>query len=230
MSKPSLQVLRVNITLIFLVIGAAASAHFLLSLNVRVFHVEHTNEGLRVFARMPMPYLVADKIGEIGDDGLPASAPFTANAIEDDAVVHFLDIAQFEPDRPGLGEIAEAGTHVVVDGKEHHGTVENVVLHRVGGEPGFATLFEARAALENGTTVKGAVPYVGDVIVDVEMTYLLDTSPGSYSLSSSLDPGLPDQEMTANLILDYAPGEPLVYRSRGLLIEPVEISKSTLRI
>lgn len=42
-----------------------------------------------------------------------------------------------------------------------------------------------------------------------------------------LDPGLPGQETTANLILDYGPGNPKVFRSRGLMQEPVEISRST---
>ena len=44
--------------------GAATQAHFLLNLNVRVLHIEHTREGLRVFIRTPMPYYVADKLSE----------------------------------------------------------------------------------------------------------------------------------------------------------------------
>ena len=44
----------------------------------------------------------------------------------------------------------------------------------------------------------------------------------------SLDPGLPGQENTANLILDYGPGGTKVFRARGLLAEPVAISRSAL--
>ena len=45
---------------------------------------------------------------------------------------------------------------------------------------------------------------------------------------STLDPGLPGQEETANLILDYSPAGTQVFRARGLLAEPVTISRSVL--
>ena len=40
-----------------------AEAHFLLNINIRTVHVEHLDDGLRVYLRLPMPYLVADRIG-----------------------------------------------------------------------------------------------------------------------------------------------------------------------
>jgi hypothetical protein len=43
-----------------------------------------------------------------------------------------------------------------------------------------------------------------------------------------LDPGLPDQEKTANLVLDSGPGNVQVFRARGLLNEPIEVSRSAL--
>ncbi|MFA0809975.1 HupE/UreJ family protein [Microbulbifer epialgicus] len=49
-----------------------------------------------------------------------------------------------------------------------------------------------------------------------------------YSISSSLAPGLPDQKNTANLILDYRPGKTQVFRSRGLLQNPLIITHSNL--
>ena len=51
------------------------SAHFKLNLNVRIVHVEHLADGLKIYLRLPMPYLVADLLGEIGENGLPAPAP-----------------------------------------------------------------------------------------------------------------------------------------------------------
>ena len=45
-------------------------------------------------------------------------------------------------------------------------------------------------------------------------------------LSSTLDPALPEQEDTANLILDHFTGEPIVFREFGLLQSPIEISRS----
>jgi len=59
-----------------------ANAHFNLNLNVRVFQVEHTPDGLRIYMRVPMPYLVASERGPIGDDGLPEAPPFTTNPMK----------------------------------------------------------------------------------------------------------------------------------------------------
>ncbi|RKZ66965.1 MAG: hypothetical protein DRQ48_10315, partial [Gammaproteobacteria bacterium] len=51
-----------------------ASAHFKLNLNVRILHVEHLADGLNVYMRLPMPYLVAHLLGEVNEDGLPSPA------------------------------------------------------------------------------------------------------------------------------------------------------------
>jgi hypothetical protein len=53
-----------------------AKAHFLLNLNVRIFHLEHLSDGVRVYLRLPMPHLVADRVGPVGVNGLPEPAPF----------------------------------------------------------------------------------------------------------------------------------------------------------
>ncbi|MEM7024965.1 MAG: hypothetical protein AAF637_20645, partial [Pseudomonadota bacterium] len=68
-----------------------AHAHFQLNLNVRIFHVEHLADGLRVYLRTPMPYLVADRIGPLGDDDLPEPAPFTFNRMEEGRPMHLVD-------------------------------------------------------------------------------------------------------------------------------------------
>jgi hypothetical protein len=47
-----------------------------------------------------------------------------------------------------------------------------------------------------------------------------------YEISSNLNPGLPDQDETANLVLDYSPGGVQVFRARGLLHEPVVVTRS----
>lgn len=228
MSKRISRALLVIVTTCLIVFAVASHAHFLLNLNVRVFHVEHTSDGLRIHLRLPMPYLVADKTGAIGTDGLPSAAPFTTNALEDGNVVHFVDPAQLIADPLGLGRIAEAGTIVEVQGQRVTGSVESVAIHRVGEEPGFATLNEARQAVSAGSTLPPDLPaFVGDVIIDVTIGYDLKTAPSIYALSNALNPGLPDQEMTANLILDYGSSDTLVFRTRGLMEDPVEISRSS---
>ena len=40
--------------LLALLSAVPAGAHFLLNLNVRIFHVDHRADGLVVYARMPM--------------------------------------------------------------------------------------------------------------------------------------------------------------------------------
>ncbi len=229
MSDRMRKILLVCVTACLIVSAVASQAHFLLNLNVRIFHVEHTNDGLRIFMRVPMPYLVADKTGEPVEGGLPSAAPFTTNAFEDGRVVHFVDPAEIAVDPLGLGQIAEIGT--VLESRKAHvpGNVESVALHRVGQEPGFATLNEAKQAVSQGSTLQANPPaYVGDVVVDIVILYNFGHAPSAYTLSSLLNPGLPDQDMTANLILDYGAGDPLIFRTRGLMKDPIEVSRSSM--
>ena len=59
--------------------ASIGSAHFNLNQNVRIHHVVHANDGLDVYLRMPMSYLVAGLVGPEDQDGIPAPAPFTAS-------------------------------------------------------------------------------------------------------------------------------------------------------
>jgi hypothetical protein len=208
--------------------ATAARAHFLLNLNVRVLHVEHLADGLRVYLRTPMPYLVADLIGAVGADGLPEPAPYTTNRLEDAKVVHQIDPRALRGDPDGLGRLAALGFQFRTDGGTLVPTVERVRASPIGSQPPFATLDEARAAFEDQAVYPDdADPaYVGDVVVDMILRYRTHAPVYRYSVSSTLDPGLPGQDDTANLILDYSPGATRVFRARGLLAEPVSISRS----
>ena len=223
-------IITVTVAMFLAFFAASASAHFLLNLNVRILHVEHLADGLRVYLRTPMPYLVADKVGPVRADGLPEPAPFTTNEMKDGKLSHYVDLEQLQTNLPGLGAIGEAGFEFTAKGERLQGSVEQVQLYRVGTQPDFATLGEARAAFKSKTAVAETDKplYVGDAVVDVVLRYGAGGPVGSYTVSSNLDPGLPGQETTANLILDYGPGNPKVFRSRGLMQEPVEISRSTL--
>ncbi len=221
-----------TIVILFVLLGIAAPAcaHFLLNLNVRILHVEHLADGLRVYLRTPMPYLVAERVGPIGADGLPEPAPYTSNRIEKGKLVHYVDTAQLSRDPKGLGSFAGEGFRFVADDRTLKPIIEQVRLHRVGTQPGFATLDEARAvfAAEQARIDEEAPLYVGDAVVDVMLRYEAGGPVYGYAVSSTADPGLPGQEDTANLILDYSPGGTKVFRARGLLAEPITISRSTL--
>lgn len=217
---------------LFILLGVAAKprAHFLLNLNVRILHVEHLSVGLKVFLRTPMPYLVADLVGPKRANGLPEPAPYTTNVMEKGKLVHYVDPDQLSRNPKGLGVLAAEGFGFVADGKRLKAVVEQVHLYRVGTQPDFATLGEARAAFASHRAFpEDAKPlYVGDTVVDIVLRYPTGAPVYDYNVSSTLDPGLPGQENTANLILDYSPGGIKVFRARGLLAEPVTISRSTL--
>jgi len=150
--------------------------------------------------------------------------------MKDGKLSHYVDFIQLQASLTGLGAIGEAGFEFRAKGERLQGSVEQVQLYRVGTQPDFATLGEARAAFKSGTSLPETDKplYVGDAVVDVVLRYDAGGPVGSYTVSSNLDPELPRQETTANLILDYGPGNPKVFRSRGLMQDPVDISRSAL--
>jgi len=207
-----------------------AFAHFKLNLNVRILHVEHLSDGLNIYMRLPMPYLVAHLLGKVGENGLPSPAPYTSNRLEEGKLVHTVDVAQLRQSMDGLASLSRQGLNLSVDGKIVNLEVDRVNIYRNGSQPDFATLDDARQAFQNKQLLdefEQAV-YVGDTTVDVLLRYTSQDAVYQYALSSSLNPGLPDQDETANLILDYSPSGVQVFRARGLLHEPVVVTRSVL--
>ncbi len=209
-------------------ISTPASAHFLLNLNVRILHVEHLSDGLRVYLRTPMPYLVAHLVGPVRDDGLPSPAPFTTNRLEDGKPVHYIDPAAVRSDPLALGRLAGEGFQFLIDGKRVPAKPEALGAYPIGSQPPFATLDEARLAFTEPSAYPESAPaaYVGDVVVDVVLRLKTGAPVHQFAVSSDFNPGLPGQEDTANLILDYGPSGTKVFRARGLLDEPIMISRS----
>ncbi len=204
----------------------SAKAHFNLNQNVRIHHVAHSEDGLDVYVRLPMPYLVAELVGPTGADGLPAPAPYTYNQIEDGVLMHYVDQAALRRDSSGLARIAADSLLLSIEGQQQKANVVSIRLHPLGQEPGFATLDEARAALAPGDVFPTTdETYVGAVMVDVHLRFNTGQV-GTYSLSYASDPGLEGQKDTANLILDYNRQEVRTYRARGLMHNPVEVSGS----
>lgn len=215
--------------LIFLAcINTSALAHFKLNLNIRVMHIEHVDDGLDVFIRLPMPYLVADQLGAKRIDGSREAVPFTSNNVVDNELLHYVDFKALEAEPFGLGEIAGRGHSFESKGQQLKADVKAVSLFTGLSQPPFSTLDEAKTAFaKHSTQVIEPAPFVGDVVVDVWLQYRVVGGVRSYRISSNLNPDLPGQEETANLIVDYADSNPKIFRIKGLIEQPVEISNSS---
>jgi len=224
--KPS-TIISAAILCILLLASGHAAAHFLLNLNTRIIHVEHLSDGLRVYLRLPMPYLVANLAGPDPAEGLPKPAPYTTNIREGGNVVYYLDRKALHADPGGLGDLVAAGHKFVSEGVVLQAQVETVRVYPGSKQPPFSTLDEARTSFHGPLyPAEFPVTYVGDTVVDTVLRFTDQGAAPSYMLSSSLNPGLPGQEKTANLVLDYYPGSVEVFRARGLLEEPIVISRS----
>ncbi|WP_444884201.1 HupE/UreJ family protein [Microbulbifer sp. PSTR4-B] len=215
------------------VISQITEAHFSLNLNIRILHIEHSANGASLYMRLPLSYLLADK-AQHGIDPysgkIPYQVPYTRNSLENDRLVHYVDVEQFTIHPEGLGNIAAAATHILSTDQELKGHVKSVRLYPIGNEPAFATLAEAKRALSNNFVQRALNNslHVSDTLVDIHIHYPTQQPLEEYQLFSSLNPGLPDQENTANLILSYNPGKIQIFRSRGLMREPVQIRYSSI--
>ena len=213
-----------------LLLISTAKAHFNLNLNVRIIHVEHLSDGMNIYMRLPMPYLVAHLLGEADANGLPAPAPYTFNRIEEDKLVHYVDVVQLKQSPDDLAALARDGLILTIGGKRVSTVVKRIMLYPNGTQPDYATLEDAQKAFggtQSFTPFEKGV-YVGDTTVDILLHYDSSESVDRYALSSNLNPGLPDQDQTANLVLDYRPGSVQVFRVRGLLQEPVVVTHSVV--
>ena len=207
-----------------------AAAHFQLNVNIRIVHVEHLNDGLRLYLRLPTPYVLAPLTGGPQPDGTPAPAPYTTNRTIEGELFHSLDWKAIGDDPLGLGELVEAGFQVIQDNRTLHAEVEATRVYSALAQPPFATLEEARRAFETPLAPPtGEEVFVGDSVTDAMLRYRTGAPVYAFSLGSTLDPGLPEQDKTANLILDHFGGESLVFRKSGLLATPIEISRSPLK-
>ncbi len=227
LSRPRLPS-RLLITLLLLLsFSGTLHAHFNLNLNIRVFHIDHGENGLDVYLRIPMPYLVAHLLGEELADGSRKPAPFTTNAMIDGQMMHYVDYQALQENPLKLGQLAADGHTITQAGVELQGSVTHVRLYRGNDQPPFSTLAEAkRAFTENSQAIVDPPPFVGDTVVDVLLEYRPGHKVNDYLLSGSLDPGLEGQQETANLIVDYYGVDQQIYRISGLLAEPVEVTRS----
>ena len=137
-----------------LILLTPASAHFQLNVNIRIIHIEHLDDGLRVYLRLPTPYVLAPLIGAPAADGTVADgtvapAPYSSNRLEGDQLFHYLDPAALAADPLGLGALVAEGHHISHDGQPLVARVEVVRVYPVLKQPPFASLEEAKRAFSD---------------------------------------------------------------------------------
>ncbi len=214
---------------LLMLLTSPAYAHFQLNVNIRIVHVEHVNDGLLMYLRVPTPYVLAQHLGEAQQDGRRKAAPFTYNRIVNEELMHYVDYKALNADSNRLGQMIADGHQLVNDDEILSGTVREVRLYSANQQPPFATLEEAKAAFQEPiASHEDQETFVGDTVTDVVIYYPSDHTVYDYRLSSSLNPGLENQEETANLVLDYFPGGTQVFRATGLLADPVIVSRSAI--
>lgn len=120
------------LTVSALLYTSTANAHFNLNLNVRIIHVEHQSDGMNIYMRLPMPYLVAHLLGEVDTDGLPEPAPYTTNRMEDGKLVHYVDAEQLKRSAGGLASLARDGLVVTGGGNRLNLEVERILVYPNG--------------------------------------------------------------------------------------------------
>ncbi len=215
---------------VLLALGAPVGAHFLLNTDFRIVHVEHGDGGLRLYIRLPMPLLVAGRVGPARGDGTAEPAPYTTNRIEAGQLMHTLDADALRDDPAGLGRLVGDGHYIEIDGRRLAYRVEAVRAHPANTQPRFSTLEEAKAAMEGLPYPEAATAgYIGDTVVDVALFYATDGPVDVYAFGSTLRPGIEGEGDLANMVLDYAGGEtPNIYRAVGLLEQPITVDRSAL--
>lgn len=211
--------------LMSILVVPTVSAHFKLNLNIRIIHVEHLPDGLDVYLRLPMPYLVANLVGPEKADGSREPAPFTTNALVNGELMHFVDSLAVDSDSASLGQLAADGHRLLYDGNALKPVVSQVRLSTGETQQPFSTLEEAKKVFqEPARGLSNPPPYVGDTVVDVLLHYRVGHSVKAYAIGSTLNPGLPDQENTANLILDHDGADQRIFRVSGLMSDPLKVS------
>ncbi len=214
---------------VLLTVGSSVSAHFNLNINIRTIHFVHTDDGLDVYIRVPTPILLAGLTGAVRDDGTMAPAPYTYNRTETGVLMHYLDLNDIRRNADDFARLAVRGHRIFVDEQPLKGQAISVRIHPALEQPPFVELSEVKDALYGGVfSYPYDEIYVGETVTDVLIRYDFGSAVDTFLFASEFKPGLPDEELLANLILDHYPGGTKVHRLRGLLNEPVEFRNSEL--
>ncbi len=172
--------------------GGTACAHFLLNVNIRIFHVVHEPDRIRLLVRLPMPWLVADKLGPETAAGSRAPAPYTINRMEDGALARYLDADTLRNAPEGLAGILADGLVLTTVGETLRAEIGRVRAWPAREQTPFTRLDEAEATLAGPVYPDGfEATYAGDTIVDVELIYPTGGKPPPTRFKAPWTPDFP---------------------------------------
>ena len=209
-----------------------SAAHFYLDTRIRVIHVEHLTDGLRIYVRLPLPLVLAGLVGpENKLSGARDPAPYTLDQVENGQTMHYLDVAALRRDPLGLGQLVADGHGLFLADKRLPWIVEATRVYPAAEQPRFTTLEEVRTALQ-GQPYTSAIDriYIGNAVVDVKLRLYHDRPITHYWFASRLAPNLPGLEDLANLLIDYGSTKPAIYRTLGTLRAPIEVDLGATQV
>ncbi|WP_444921585.1 hypothetical protein ACJJID_04000 [Microbulbifer sp. CnH-101-G] len=213
--------------LIFLIATTLDSkAHFTSSLDKRIIIIEHTPEEINLYVRLPLSYLLTNKV-ELHKEKTSKTTykqfPYINKTIEKGELKYYVDLHQFAESPTGLGNLAEKTTNIYSENKQLEGRVQAVRLYRIGYEPKFKSLEEAKDSF-----IKDYFPYntggpvhVNDSLIDIKIKYDLISPVSEYQLSSKLNPRRIGQEEIKNEVWEYHREYITIIKNDDLLNYPI---------
>jgi hydrogenase/urease accessory protein HupE len=207
---------------------AAASAHFPAGYDLRVAHFDRARDGLHIYLRLTLPLAVGGRLGPKGEDGHHEPAPFTVKRIESAHAFYYPDVARIRAEPLTLGATIADGHRIRVGERDLTAQVLSVRAYPKGTVLPFNTLEEARQATAAGEAYPaGAVEVdAAFVVVDTHLFYRSADRLSRFYFSSTLDNRILGQPEVQNLLVDHLNGRDVVYKTTGLMSDPIGINPS----
>lgn len=223
--------LGVLLALAAVLAGPPADAHFDLDANHRTFLIVPGDDGLTLYLRVPAALAFARELATRKDPASPVSGPFIVNGRQDDGTrVPYLDTAAVRADPDRLARFVADGFRFTAEGTALSPRTGAVRVQFQTLAPMFRTPEEARAVLAAEPGDYGGLLYLGDAMIDLELTVPGYSGVGGLTVASRLPAGaIPAEVPIDNHLIDFRGGGVRVTNAAGPLTDPVTVDASALR-
>lgn len=184
----------------------SAQAHFNLSTNLRIIHIEQADDGLVISMRLPLSLVLADGYDFATPDPDAAPAPFTYNRPEDGQLLHYFDTAAFNQNPDALGALVLDGHRIRSGAQDLTGTLQKIRVLPASSQTRFTTPQEVAQSMAASPQFGGAAGtevYVGSLVVDIQAFYTVDDVSDPLTITGLLTPKLEGIDQLANLVVDH---------------------------